>query len=39
MYKITPEKVGHYAFARHCYKLGVDFDACYYMIFGKYPEK
>jgi len=30
---------GHWAFARHCAKLGVDFDSCYYMMFGKYPTR
>ena len=30
---------GHYAFTRHCVKLGIPFDDCYWMIFGRYPTK
>mgnify|MGYP001424447696 CR=1 FL=1 len=29
---------GHYAFARHCFKLGIQFEDCYWMIFGSYPK-
>lgn len=30
---------GYSAFARHCRNIGVPFDDCYWMIFGKYPAK
>lgn len=29
---------GHYAFARHCFNLGIPFEDCYWMIFGSYPK-
>lgn len=29
---------GHYAFARHCFKLGIQFEDCYWMIFGSFPK-
>ena len=36
MKKVIKGKI--YAFARHCAKLGIDFDYCYWMIFGRYPK-
>ena len=30
---------GRDAFVRHCRNLGIDFDDCYIMVFGKPPTK
>lgn len=30
---------GHYAAARHCYKLGIGFAHAYFAAFGRYPTR
>ncbi len=41
--ELVPNKLvrqwGRFAFARHCVRLGVEFEDCYYMVFGRYPTR
>lgn len=39
MMKRKAKQYGHWAFARHCYGLGIPLGDCYLAIFGRYPNR